>query len=77
MQRGTPAEQQSPATDQADALQYLRGCGAQVLLAKDNAVNREIALALLRNAGLEVDVAEKRRPAGAGAAAAAALRPRT
>ncbi|NML18564.1 PAS domain S-box protein [Azohydromonas caseinilytica] len=38
-----------------------RHAGARVLVAEDNAVNREVALALLRGVGLEVDFAEDGR----------------
>ncbi|WP_169805863.1 PAS domain-containing protein [Azohydromonas lata] len=44
-----------------------RHAGARVLVAEDNAVNREVALALLRGVGLEVDFAEDGRMAVAKA----------
>ena len=45
-------------SDQAEAdLRRLHG-GARVLLAEDNPVNREVAVELLREAGLRVDVAD-------------------
>src|SRR5690349_732446 len=40
-----------------------RYAGARVLVAEDNAVNWEVALALLRGVGLEVDIAEDGRVA--------------
>ncbi|WP_298235802.1 response regulator [uncultured Azohydromonas sp.] len=50
---GTPA--------QPDAELRQRHAGARVLVAEDNLVNREVALALLRAVGLEVDFAENGR----------------
>jgi two-component system, sensor histidine kinase and response regulator len=37
---------------------HARHSGARVLLAEDNPVNREVALAMLADAGLDVDTAE-------------------
>ena len=45
----------TPQTDLGDALARRRG--ARILLVEDNAVNQEVALELLREAGLEADVA--------------------
>ncbi|OOZ38304.1 hypothetical protein BOW53_15990 [Solemya pervernicosa gill symbiont] len=42
----------------AEAQLHLRHAGSRVLLAEDNAINREVALELLHSVGLEVDTAE-------------------
>jgi PAS domain S-box-containing protein len=47
----------------ADAELRQRHAGARVLVAEDNIINREVALALLRGVGLEVDFAEDGRSA--------------
>jgi PAS domain S-box-containing protein len=50
---------QAVAPESGDALASLlaRGIPSRVLLAEDNPINREVAVELLRSAGLEVDVA--------------------
>ncbi|MDP1612843.1 MAG: response regulator [Sulfuritalea sp.] len=55
----------SAAADMADAETQLRRhqAGAQILLAEDNAINREVALELLHAAGLAVDTAADGRKA--------------
>ena len=58
LQRGQPARPALEAREHAQAELQLRHAGARVLLVEDNFVNREVALALLRAPGLEVDVAE-------------------
>jgi signal transduction histidine kinase/ActR/RegA family two-component response regulator len=58
---GAPAPEAAPA--QADAALRQRHAGARVLVAEDHFINREVALAMLRNAGLEVDTAEDGRVA--------------
>jgi len=47
-------------TDQRQALEELRNChaGIRLLLVEDDKINQEVALALLRNAGLVVECAE-------------------
>lgn len=57
-----PAEQSAGKEDTGTALRpdY---CGARILLAEDNIVNREVALALLSGVGLVVDTAENGRVA--------------
>jgi two-component system sensor histidine kinase/response regulator len=52
-----PAEADRPRTDAETALRKHAG-GARLLLAEDNAINREVALELLHAAGLNVDPAE-------------------
>lgn len=52
------------AAGAADAQLRQRHAGARVLVAEDNPVNREVALAMLHNVGLEVDVAEYGEVAG-------------
>jgi len=52
-----PAEADRPRTD-AEAELRKRAGGARLLLAEDNAINREVALELLHAVGLNVDQAE-------------------
>jgi two-component system, sensor histidine kinase and response regulator len=52
-----PTEADRPRTDAETALRKHAG-GARLLLAEDNAINREVALELLHAAGLSVDPAE-------------------
>ena len=47
----------------AEATLRLHHCGARLLLAEDNAINREVALELLHGAGLKVDTAQNVREA--------------
>jgi PAS domain S-box-containing protein len=65
LQRGHGMQARHPATQKADAESILRGQyrGARVLLAEDNEVNREIALALLHGLGFAVDCAATGREA--------------
>jgi PAS domain S-box-containing protein len=65
LQRGHGVLAPSPTTQQASAESILRGQyrGARVLLAEDNEVNREIALALLHGLGFAVDCAATGREA--------------
>jgi signal transduction histidine kinase/CheY-like chemotaxis protein len=60
LQRGHGVLPASEALLVADASEQLRSqhSGARLLLAEDNAINREVALELLHGAGLAVDVAE-------------------
>jgi CheY-like chemotaxis protein len=61
--RGAGAQTPEAATARADAALRQRHAGARVLVAEDNLINREVALALLRAAGLKVDFAEDGRAA--------------
>jgi two-component system sensor histidine kinase/response regulator len=58
--RGTPVEEDKPEGLVADARAYLgsRHQGTRVLLVEDNAINSEVAVALLSRVGLDVDTAE-------------------
>ncbi|WP_156901893.1 response regulator [Azohydromonas australica] len=56
--RGEPVQAAAPAGVQAEAELRQRHAGARVLLVEDNAINREVALELLRGVGLAVDVAQ-------------------
>ena len=58
--RGHGVEPAAPAPGQTDAETRLRlrHAGARLLLAEDNAINREVALELLHGVGLAVDTAE-------------------
>jgi PAS domain S-box-containing protein len=60
LQRGhgiMPAESTTPDAVDAEAQLRLHHGGARLLLADDNAVNREVAIELLHGAGLAVDIA--------------------
>ena len=55
---GTQAEIPSYAPVKSDSLEAMQAIhGARVLLAEDNALNQQVAIELLNDAGLEVDVA--------------------
>jgi len=60
LQRGHGMMSALPALrdDDAETLLRLRHGGSRILLAEDNAINREVVLELLHGAGLEVDMAE-------------------
>jgi len=51
----TPAPQRTPALIERDAALHLRG--ARVLVAEDNLINQEVARSILKNVGIEVDIA--------------------
>ncbi|MBA3034450.1 MAG: response regulator [Gammaproteobacteria bacterium] len=71
LQRGHGAMSSAAATEETDAETKLRlrHGGARLLLAEDNAINREVALELLHGVGLAVDTAEDGRVAVAKAGA--------
>ena len=52
-----PASEPEKFTDMGERLRN-RFAGARILLAEDNSINREVAIALLNSVGLVVDVAE-------------------
>ncbi len=57
--RGKPVEEDKPEGLVADARAYLGSRqGTRVLLVEDNAINSEVAVALLTRVGLDVDTAE-------------------
>jgi CheY-like chemotaxis protein/HPt (histidine-containing phosphotransfer) domain-containing protein len=60
LSRGRGVEPAEPAAGESDAETRvrLRHAGARLLLAEDNAINREVALELLHGVGLAVDTAE-------------------
>jgi signal transduction histidine kinase/CheY-like chemotaxis protein/HPt (histidine-containing phosphotransfer) domain-containing protein len=60
--QGKPPRALEPAENAEEPLQRQHG-GARVLLAEDNAINREVALELLHTAGLRVDTAHDGREA--------------
>ncbi|MEN6473547.1 MAG: response regulator [Syntrophaceae bacterium] len=51
----TPAPQRTPALIEREAALHLRG--ARVLVAEDNLINQEVARSILKNVGIEVDIA--------------------
>jgi PAS domain S-box-containing protein len=63
LRRGHGVAAATPVEDVGDAEMALRthSAGARVLLAEDNAINREVALELLHGVGLAVDTAENGR----------------
>ncbi|MDS4068887.1 MAG: PAS domain S-box protein [Candidatus Competibacter sp.] len=71
LERGQAQRTRAPALEAAAMERELRrrGTGARVLVAEDNAVNREVALDLLGAVGLTVDTAEDGRAAVAQAQA--------
>jgi PAS domain S-box-containing protein len=69
-QGGTPAAPMAPSTTAQAQLRQRHG-GAKILLAEDNEVNREVALAMLQGAGLSADTATNGREALAMAEAGA------
>jgi hypothetical protein len=73
--RGQPIEQAGADRHQADSWLRQRHAGARVLLAADNEINHEVAMELMRAAGLQVDVAEDEQgPSSADLLPAAAAR---
>ena len=56
MPEGLETKQQLPASSKHDAKAWLQG--HHILLAEDNPINQEVALELLRDVGLTVDLAE-------------------
>ncbi len=65
LRRGHGIMPAAPAAsaDSAEEELHRNHAGARLLLAEDNAVNREVALELLHGAGLDVDIAEDGRQA--------------
>jgi PAS domain S-box-containing protein len=60
LKKGSPGSSPAPQVAERDARQQLeiRFRGARILLAEDEPVNREVALMMLEDAGLDVDWAE-------------------
>ncbi|WP_051244025.1 response regulator [Azohydromonas australica] len=58
LRRGQRPPPPAVLSERADAELRRRHAGARLLVAEDNVINREVALALLRAVGLEVDFAE-------------------
>jgi signal transduction histidine kinase len=54
----SPAEEAAPSADAMVSAQPAELCGRKVLLCEDNALNREIAVAILGSEGMSVDTAE-------------------
>jgi CheY-like chemotaxis protein len=63
LEYGAPVQAAESAATGSAAEVRRRHAGARVLLAEDNAINREVAMELLRDAGLSVDTAENGRAA--------------
>ncbi|MEF8699382.1 MAG: PAS domain S-box protein [Candidatus Accumulibacter sp. UW20] len=63
LEQGTPVEPADLAADGSVALLRQRHTGARILLVEDNAINREVATELLRDAGLAIETAENGRVA--------------
>lgn len=63
LSRGEPVEMVAPVAGMVGARAHLRSRhpNARILLAEDNTINREAAVALLTSAGLTVDTAENGR----------------
>ena len=63
LEYGAPVQAAESAATGSAAEVRRRHAGARVLLAEDNAINRDVAMELLRDAGLSVDTAENGRAA--------------
>jgi two-component system, sensor histidine kinase and response regulator len=58
LEQGHPVQTTEPTTLHGAAEVRHQHAGARILLVEDNAINREVATELLRDAGLSVDIAE-------------------